>query len=240
MTYVVTQPCAVDASCVLACPVNCIHPAPGDPGFAEAEMLHIDPQTCVGCGACTTACPVGAIVPESDLTSDQAPFLAMNADYFAAFPHTERSPLAPVVAQPVVRRQDARVAVVGAGPAGLFTADELLRQPGVSVEVLERLEHPHGLARYGVAPDHLSTRSIADLFAEIESTPGFSYRLGVQVGRDVLHEQLVRDYDAVVYAVGAPESRRLGIPGEELPGSVAAGDLARWYNAHPELGRTPR
>src|SRR5690349_17194558 len=112
MTYVVTQPCAMDASCVLACPVNCIHPAPGEPGFAEAEMLHIDPATCVGCGACTTACPVGAIVPESDLAAEQAPFLAVNADYFAEFPHLDRPPLAPVTPAPRLRRRGVRVAVV--------------------------------------------------------------------------------------------------------------------------------
>ena len=76
---------------------------------------------------------------------------------------------------------------------------------------------------------------MSDLFAAIEATPGFGYRLGVEVGRDVTPEQLRREYDAVVYAVGASGSRRLGIPGEELPGSVTAGDLARWYNAHPEL-----
>lgn len=235
MTYVVTQPCAVDASCVLACPVNCIQPAPGDPGFADAEMLHIDPATCVGCGACTTACPVGAIVPASDLTVEQQPFAALNADYFVEHPHDDRLPLAPVVAPVPLRRRGVRVAVVGAGPAGLFTADELLRHPGVGVDVLERLEQPHGLARYGVAPDHRSTRSVSDLFAAIEATPGFGYRLGVEVGRDVTHDQLTREYDAVVYAVGAPVAQRLGVPGEDLPGSVTAGDLARWYNGHPDL-----
>ncbi len=236
MTYTVTQPCAVDASCVLACPVNCIHPAPGEPGFAEAVMLHIDPATCVGCGACTTACPVGAIVPASDLTPEQAPFLAMNADYFLDSPHDDRPPLAPVEPAPRLRRRGGvRVAVVGAGPAGLFTADELLRVPGVSLDVLDRLEHPHGLARYGVAPDHLSTRSVCDLFGAIEATPGFGYRLGVEVGRDVTHEQLREQYDAVVYATGASAARRLDVDGADRVGSVTAGDLARWYNAHPDL-----
>ena len=235
MTYVVTQPCCADASCVVACPVNCIHPAPGEPGFAEAEMLFIDPAGCVGCGACTTACPVGAIVPDTDLTPEQQPFLALNADYFVEAPHADRPPLAPVSPQRRLRdRGPVRVAVVGAGPAGMFTADELLRHPEVRVDVYDRLPTPYGLVRTGVAPDHQGTKAVTDLFARIESEPGFSYRLGVEVGREVTHDQLAAQYHAVVYAVGASGSRSLGIEGEQLPGSVAAGDLVAWYNGHPD------
>src|SRR4051794_21831775 len=94
MTYVVTQACCADASCVVACPVNCIHPAPGEPGFGTTEMVYVDASACVGCGACVTACPVDAIKPDTALTPTQQPFLALNADYYDAFPHADRSPVA--------------------------------------------------------------------------------------------------------------------------------------------------
>ena len=71
MPHVITQSCCSDGSCVYSCPVNCIHPSPDEPGFATAEMLHIDPVACVDCGACVSACPVGAIAPDSKLTTEQ-------------------------------------------------------------------------------------------------------------------------------------------------------------------------
>ncbi|QYJ03372.1 FAD-dependent oxidoreductase [Nocardioides panacisoli] len=236
MAYVVTQSCCADASCVVACPVNCIHPAPGEPGFAEAEMVHIDANSCVGCGACVTACPVGAIVPDRLLSESQKPFLDINADYYDVFPHADRTPLALVPEQRRLQRPGPfRVAVVGSGPAGLYTADELLKHPEVTaVDVHDRLGTPYGLVRFGVAPDHVATKQVTDLFAAIESDPRFGYRLGVRVGVDVTLAQLREEYDAVVYAVGASSDRSLGIPGEELPGAVAATDLVGWYNGHPD------
>ena len=87
MPYVVTQSCCSDASCVVACPVNCIHPAPGEPGFAEAEMVYVDPRSCVDCGACATACPVGAIKPHTSLAEAELPFIALNESYYGDFPH---------------------------------------------------------------------------------------------------------------------------------------------------------
>ncbi|MGH3412097.1 MAG: FAD-dependent oxidoreductase [Marmoricola sp.] len=235
MPYVVTQACCADASCVWACPVNCIHPAPGEPGFGTAEMVHIDPQSCVDCGACTSACPVGAIKPEAKLTDAELPFRELNADYFAAEPHADRAPLAVV---PPQRRLPAgsrvRVAVVGAGPAAMYAADELLRHEGVSVDVFDRLPTPYGLVRAGVAPDHPNTRQVTRLFRTIEDRPGFGYRLNVEVGRDVDHDELRRHYHGVIYAVGAAADRSLGIPGEELPGSVSATAVVGWYNGHPD------
>ncbi len=235
MPYVVTQACCADASCVVACPVNCIHPAPGEPGFAEAEMVFVDAAACVDCGACATACPVDAIKPHTTLTPAEEPFVALNAAYYECFPHRDRAPLAPAPPQRRSQRTGPiRVAVVGAGPAGLYTADEVLRHPGASVDVYDRLPVPHGLVRYGVAPDHPLTRRVQRLFGQIERQPGFRYRLGVEVGRDVTLAELEREYDAVVYAVGAASDRRLGIAGEDLPGSLAATDLVAWYNGHPE------
>lgn len=235
MPYVVTQSCCADASCVVACPVNCIHPAPGEPGFATTEMLYVDAMSCVDCGACATACPVDAIVPHTRLTEDQQPFLALNASYYEAFPHRDRKPLA--VLAPQRQRRDlrpARFAVVGAGPAGMYVADELLKHPGLSVDVYDRLPTPYGLLRAGVAPDHQHTKAAEKLFAAIEGEAGFAYRLGVEVGRDVTLAELAEHYDGVVYTVGAAADRRLGVPGEDLPGSLSATDVVGWYNAHPD------
>ncbi|HEU4566962.1 MAG TPA: FAD-dependent oxidoreductase [Marmoricola sp.] len=234
MPYVVTQACCSDASCVLACPVNCLHPAPGEPGFAEAEMLYVDPRACVDCGACATACPVGAIKPHTALSEAEQPFIALNESYYADVPHADRTPLALVPPQRRRAVTGLRVAVVGAGPAGLYTADELLRHPGVSVDVYDRLPMPYGLARSGVAPDHPDTRRIMRLFAAIESQPGFDYQLGVELGTDVTATELGRRYHAVVHAIGALGDRPLGIPGEELPGSLPATSFVQWYNGHPD------
>jgi len=100
--------------------------------------------------------------------------------------------------------------------------------------VIDRLAVPHGLARHGVAQDHPETRQVARLFETIARQPGFRYRLGTEVGRDVTTDELERDYDAVVWATGASVDRALGIPGAELPGVVGATTLAQWSNGHPE------
>src|ERR1700733_9113592 len=124
MPHVVTQSCCSDASCVYACPVNCIHPAPDDPSFLLAEMLHIDPVACMDCGACVPACPVGAIKPQAKLTEDEREFAHINARYYA--PPRAR-PLLPRVEPPLVVRASApplRVAIVGSGPAAMYAADE--------------------------------------------------------------------------------------------------------------------
>jgi len=99
MPHVITQSCCSDGSCVYACPVNCIHPSPDEPGFATAEMLYIDPAACVDCGACVSACPVGAIAPDTRLEPKQLPFIELNA---AFYPKREAKPpptskLAPVL-----------------------------------------------------------------------------------------------------------------------------------------------
>ncbi len=235
MPYVVTQSCCADASCVVACPVNCIHPAPGEPGFAEAEMLYVDANSCVDCGACLTACPVDAIKPHTALSQEEQPFVALNAEYYEVFPHRERTPLALVPRQRrLARNAPLRFAVVGSGPAGMYVADELLKHPEITVDVFDRLPTPYGLVRAGVAPDHQATKQVTQLFEAIEREAGFDYLLDVEVGRDLSHDELACHYDGVVYAVGAATDRRLGIPGEELPGSLSATDLVGWYNGHPD------
>ncbi|MFC9330141.1 FAD-dependent oxidoreductase [Kitasatospora sp. NPDC057015] len=136
------------------------------------------------------------------------------------------------------------MAVVGSGPAGLYTAEALLRQapeqPGraggirVDVDVIERLPTPYGLVRYGVAPDHPSIRSIADHLRPVLEHPRVRFLGGLCFGRDLTREMLLRCYDAVVYATGATRDRRLRVPGEDLPGSAAAADFVRWYCGHPD------
>jgi ferredoxin--NADP+ reductase len=128
-----------------------------------------------------------------------------------------------------------RVAVVGSGPAGFYAAAALLSaDPPVEVDMIERLPTPWGLVRLGVAPDHPKLKSVSRAFERIADQPGFRFLGNVELGRDLKQEDLVRLYDAVIYAVGAQTDRRLGIPGEDLPGSWAATELVAWYNGHPD------
>jgi len=126
-----------------------------------------------------------------------------------------------------------RVAVVGSGPAGFYAADYLL-EAGAQVDVLERLPTPWGLVRLGVAPDHPELKTASRVFEKTAAKDAFRFFGNVEVGKDVSHEELLGLYDAVVYTVGAQTDRRLGIPGEELPGSWAATEFVAWYNGHPD------
>ena len=130
-----------------------------------------------------------------------------------------------------------RVAVVGSGPAAFYAAAALLasEDPRVDVDMIERLPTPWGLVRLGVAPDHPQLKTVSKAFEKIAARPGFRFFGNVQVGRDVTHDELASLYDAVVYAVGSQTDRRLGIPGEDLPGSWAATELVAWYNGHPDF-----
>jgi ferredoxin--NADP+ reductase len=128
-----------------------------------------------------------------------------------------------------------RIAVVGSGPAGFYAAGHLLASDvPVEVDMIERLPTPWGLVRLGVAPDHPNIKAVSRAFEKIAAQPGFRFLGNVAVGRDLTQEDLTRLYDAVVYAVGAQTDRRLGIPGEDLPGSWAATDFVAWYNGHPD------
>jgi ferredoxin/flavodoxin---NADP+ reductase len=135
-----------------------------------------------------------------------------------------------------VSERPLRVAVVGSGPAGFYAANALLTaDPPAEVDMLERLPTPWGLVRLGVAPDHPKLKEVSRAFERTAQLPGFRFFGNVELGRDVTHEDLVRVYDAVVYAVGAQTDRRLGIPGEDLPGSWSATELVAWYNGHPDF-----
>jgi ferredoxin--NADP+ reductase len=129
------------------------------------------------------------------------------------------------------------VAIVGSGPSGFFAAAALLKAQDVDVRVdmLEMLPTPWGLVRSGVAPDHPKIKSISAQFDKVAADDRFRFFGNVTVGDQVQPGELAERYDAVVYAVGAQADRPLGIPGEDLPGSVAAVDFVGWYNAHPHF-----
>lgn len=134
-----------------------------------------------------------------------------------------------------------RIAVVGAGPAGAFLAERLLREESARFEVdlLDRLATPWGLVRGGVAPDHVHIKTVTARFEATAAHERCRLLGNVEVGRDVTHAELLHWYHAVVYTTGCGADRHLGIPGEDLPGSVAATDFVSWYNGHPDYaGRT--
>lgn len=247
MPHVVTQACCADASCVYACPVNCIHPTPDEPDFLTSEMLYIDPATCVDCGACVSACPVGAIVPGHRIEPKDERYLEINAAHFddvaespVRFPVDPglRLPLAPITKPKPIEvpdGEDIRVAIVGSGPSAMYAADELLRYPNVYVTMFERLNKPFGLARYGVAPDHLSTRKVMALFDEMARNDRLDILLNSEIGRDITLADLNRDFRGVIYAGGAGSDRRLEIPGANLDGVSSATEFVGWYNGHPDF-----
>jgi ferredoxin--NADP+ reductase len=128
-----------------------------------------------------------------------------------------------------------RVAVVGAGPAGAFAADRLLRRVGdVEIDLFERLPTPWGLLRSGVAPDHQEIKRLDEMFDRETLRRGCRFFGNVEVGVDISHPELMEHYDAVIYATGAQTDKSLGIPGEDLPGSWPATEFVAWYNGHPD------
>lgn len=234
MTFVISQGCCNDASCITVCPVQCIRPRPGDPDFSSTEQLYIDPLTCIDCGACLDECPVDAIHSEWDLPDELSEYLPINADYFVTNPLVGVGP--PTYTRRVLpeRRSELSVAIVGSGPAACYAAGALSDIVGVTVSVIERLPTPFGLVRAGVAPDHPNTKKIAERFAGVLGRPNVRCFFNVEVGRDVSLDELLETHHAVLWAGGAPDDRRLGIPGEELPGSYSAREFVGWYNGHPE------
>ncbi len=130
-----------------------------------------------------------------------------------------------------------RVAIVGAGPAGFYAADALLKAhgPNVTIHFYDRLPTPFGLVRFGVAPDHQKIKSVTKLFERILARPNVRFFGNVGLGRDVNVEDLRRFYHQILYSVGAQTDRKLNIPGIDLEGSHAATEFVAWYNGHPEF-----
>ena len=136
-----------------------------------------------------------------------------------------------------------RVAIVGAGPAGIYAADALLKseaatEPGVSIDIFERMPAPFGLIRYGVAPDHPRIKGIITALHQVLDKPQVRLFGNVDYGKDINLDDLRAFYDAVVFSTGAMADRELKIPGVELDGSFGAADFASWYDGHPDVPRT--
>ncbi|MFE5792466.1 FAD-dependent oxidoreductase [Streptomyces sp. NPDC056503] len=136
-----------------------------------------------------------------------------------------------------------RVAIVGAGPAGIYAADALLKsdtaaEPGVSIDIFERMPAPFGLIRYGVAPDHPRIKGIITALHQVLDKPQVRLFGNIDYGTDVHLDDLRAFYDAVIFSTGAMADRELRIPGVELKGSLGAADFASWYDGHPDVPRT--
>jgi ferredoxin--NADP+ reductase len=132
-------------------------------------------------------------------------------------------------------------AVVGSGPAGFYTAEALERAyggaagSGARVDIIDRYPVPYGLIRFGVAPDHQSLKAVSKRYDKVAESAGVDFIGNVTVGQDVSVAELLELYDAVILATGAPHDRKLGIPGEELPGVVGSAEFVGWYNGHPDF-----
>ncbi|WHZ12516.1 MAG: Ferredoxin--NADP(+) reductase, actinobacterial (eukaryote-like) type [Burkholderiaceae bacterium] len=133
-----------------------------------------------------------------------------------------------------------QIAIIGSGPAGCYLADHLLRlAPDARIDVIERLPVPFGLVRYGVAPDHQSTKAVVRVLDRVLARDRIGYFGNLDMGRDLRLDELRSLYDAVVLATGAPRDRSLGIAGEDLAGVVGSGAFVGWYNGHPDHGVPP-
>jgi len=132
-----------------------------------------------------------------------------------------------------------KIAIVGAGPAGYFTAQAFQNaQTGeltFIIDMIERLPTPWGLVRSGVAPDHPKIKTVSKVFEKIAKTEGFRLFANVELGKDISLKDLRERYDVVVLATGSSKGRKLGIPGEELPNCISAAEFVPWYNAHPDF-----
>jgi ferredoxin--NADP+ reductase len=132
-----------------------------------------------------------------------------------------------------------KIAIVGAGPAGYFTAQAIQKAQSddlfFAIDMIERLPTPWGLVRSGVSPDHPKIKTVSKVFEKIAKEPNFRLFANVELGKDVSLKDLRDQYDVVVLATGASRGRKLGIPGEELQNSLSAADFVPWYNAHPDF-----
>ncbi len=128
-------------------------------------------------------------------------------------------------------------AIVGSGPAGMYTAEALAKAYGdqARIDIFDRYPVPYGLIRFGVAPDHQSLKAVSKRYDKVSETEGVRFVGNVAVGQDLSVDDLRGLYDAIIFAIGAPHDRKLGIPGEDLPGVVGSAEFVGWYNGHPDF-----
>ena len=128
-------------------------------------------------------------------------------------------------------------AVVGSGPAGFYTAEALAKAYGdqAQIDIIDRYPVPYGLIRFGVAPDHQSLKAVSKRYDQVAAGDNVRFVGNVNVGQEVAVTELTDLYDAVILAIGAPHDRKLGIPGEDLPGVVGSAEFVGWYNGHPDF-----
>lgn len=143
--------------------------------------------------------------------------------------------------QPGTTARPLRVAIIGAGPAGFYAAESLLKKSDLSltIDFFNRFPTPFGLVRDGVSPDHQSIKSVIRIFDKILADPRVRFFGNVNYGSDIHHDELKRFYDQIIYAYGAQADRRMGIPGEDLPNSYPATAFVGWYNGHPDYCTLP-
>src|SRR5918999_1894086 len=128
-------------------------------------------------------------------------------------------------------------AIVGSGPAGFYTAEALEKAYGDQgrIDILDRYPVPYGLIRFGVAPDHQSLKAVSKRYDKVAETEGVRFVGNVAVGTDISVDDLRGLYDAIIFAIGAPHDRKLGVPGEDLPGVIGSAEFVGWYNGHPDF-----
>src|SRR5687767_8460207 len=128
-------------------------------------------------------------------------------------------------------------AIVGSGPAGFYTAEALAKAYGdqARIDIIDRYPVPYGLIRFGVAPDHQSLKAVSKRYDQVAASDSVSFVGNIAVGENISAAELLELYDAVILAIGAPHDRKLGIPGEDLPGVVGSAEFVGWYNGHPDF-----
>ncbi len=141
------------------------------------------------------------------------------------------------MSKPGTSENPLRIAIIGSGPSGFYAAEHLQKQENLAVQIdmFDRLPTPYGLVRGGVAPDHQKIKSVTKVYDKIASNPNYRFYGNVEFGANLTHDDLLKHYHAVIYAVGAQSDRRLNIPGEDLPGSHPATEFVAWYNGHPDF-----